>query len=663
MQQRSATGPKKQAIRSHSGRRAQHPHWRHPTKRQLAVAARHTRNKLGASSRTPSKDVSPRTKREKSSPRLQTVERCVSIVIPACNEASTLKRTLPRLKRWKRVQEIVVVANGCGDNTAAVARQAGARVLEFSEKLGHDTGRAVGAAAAQGKYLLFLDGDIIWRRQDLVPFVRALERGADVALNTYPLPASRFFDHPTAAAKRALNMVLRRRDLKASSLTAVPHAIRRSALEKIGIPSLAVPPLAQAKAVLAGMKVVACHYVDVGSRNRWKPRFRTNYQTKDVIIGDHLEAIHHIVQVKGQRGGFSDLYRQRNVVEQVQPGSAATDHSGNLAEQGNETPPPRIAAVVPARNEAKTIRSVLRSLKQVRANPILVVDNGSKDGTRRVAQAHGGAVCSFSQSLGHDVGRSVGALIAGQPQCLLVSDADFAVPPNLLRVFANRVLSQHVDVALNHLSRKLKRSQLRDPVSTMKLFLNIALCRPDLGAASLTAVPHALSQKALETIPAVELAVPPKALVRAVTSGLSVKPACFVNVISRNRYRPKLHARRHGSLLEQMVIGDHVEALALLFARKGPRGGFPQPRKLLVLTAAIQEAQSQVHEENTAPRADQQVPPPPDPLQEPAPGPERAPKSQPVKPPLDLLRLEDPFEDDPFVDAAGEHTAVNRKAF
>ncbi|WKL03635.1 hypothetical protein Q0F98_09285 [Paenibacillus amylolyticus] len=38
-------------------------------------------------------------------------------------------------------------------------------------------------------------------------------------------------------------------------MTAIPHAISRKGLEVMGISSLEVPPLAQAKAVIGGLRV------------------------------------------------------------------------------------------------------------------------------------------------------------------------------------------------------------------------------------------------------------------------------------------------------------------------------------------------------------------------------------------------------------------------
>ena len=52
------------------------------------------------------------------------------ILIPACNEAPFIERTLERLAGQTKDVEPIVIVNGSQDNTADLARAAGARVLE-----------------------------------------------------------------------------------------------------------------------------------------------------------------------------------------------------------------------------------------------------------------------------------------------------------------------------------------------------------------------------------------------------------------------------------------------------------------------------------------------------------------------------------------------------
>lgn len=522
----------------------------------------------GQRTRIANRTVSKQTHAKREAPR--SPDPCVSIIMPAQNEAETVRRNIRRLRKWSRVGEIIVIANGCTDNTARIARREGATVIEYKESLGHDTGRAIGARYAKEKFLLFLDADIVWNVAELRPFINHLTRGADVALNTYPDKKCKYYHHPTAIAKRALNIALKRPDLHAASFTTVPHSLRRTVLDKIGYECLATPPLAHARAVLAGLSIVEACYIDVRSRNRWNRRRGKSYSKRELIIGDHLEAMAYVQKKLGERGGFQDGSRQRAVIEPFANGDVASaNHS--------------VAAVIPARNEARTLAAVLREVRDAKIGHVCVVENGSSDGTKDVALQHAAEVQHFDHPLGHDVGRAIGAIATGNAECTVFLDSDFPITAHDLKVFKRSVLKSKVDVALNDLTAGLPPFRRRDMVSTMKAFLNICLHREDLGVCSMTAIPHALSRRALETIPAADLAVPPKALVRAVLAGLNIKPVHNVDVVKANRYRRKLHSSRHGSPVAQMIVGDHLEAIALLIDNRGRRGGFVQPRKLAVL--------------------------------------------------------------------------------
>jgi hypothetical protein len=183
------------------------------------------------------------------------------------------------------------------------------------EPLGHDVGRSIGARAAKGNVLLFIDGDMVIQARHLRPFVQAIASGeADVALNDYSGPTGGVDVHPVVLAKHALNIVLDRQDLKGTSLTAVPHAMNRHAIDTVGTDSLAVPPLAQAKAVEAGLRIKPVYHVNVGKKNRRRYRRERTQPLDQLIVGDHLEAIKWLTDRSGERGGCGDNDRNRHLV-------------------------------------------------------------------------------------------------------------------------------------------------------------------------------------------------------------------------------------------------------------------------------------------------------------------------------------------------------------
>lgn len=513
----------------------------------------------------------------------------LSIVIPVHESASRLPATIAALYRWPAVREVLVVANGVPHQTLVLLRKTQARILYYAQPLGHDVGRAIGAMHATAPYILFLDADIPFTIAELRPFLQAMRTGSDIALNSYPLTTTNRYDHSTAVVKRALNLALDRADLGASSMTTVPHAIRRSALQRVSVEYLAIPPVFQAHAVLAGLRVDVAAYVQVGQRNRLRKAGSYPYSVHDLILGDHIEAIHHLLQEQGPRGAFPDTIRRRHLV--LHPHRPVTDELINTNQ---------MTAVLPASNESATIESALLALREANVHQVLVVDNGSTDGTADIARRHGANIETYKEQLGHDVGRTLGAIRAtDNTSSVLFIDADFSLPPQGLRPFVEALENGEVDMALNDLTVGLTLHQQRDPVSTMKRFLNLALHRADLGICSPTAVPNALSHRALQTLDRIALSVPPVSLVQAILAGLTVRPVTYVDVVRPNRYRRHFHghmtqkSKRHltPAPVTRLIIGDHLEALQVLIDELGPRAGYPQPRHLQVLTTVQRNLQ------------------------------------------------------------------------
>ncbi|MEU5278088.1 glycosyltransferase family 2 protein [Streptomyces asoensis] len=90
----------------------------------------------------------------------------VSVVVPTRDKADSLRLTLACLARQvcPEPHEIVVVDDGCTDDTADVVASAAARLplrTVPGPRAGRAAARNAGAAAARGSLLLFLDDDIL----------------------------------------------------------------------------------------------------------------------------------------------------------------------------------------------------------------------------------------------------------------------------------------------------------------------------------------------------------------------------------------------------------------------------------------------------------------------------------------------------------------------
>lgn len=105
----------------------------------------------------------------------------VSIIVPARNEAHNLPALLGSLQRLHPApKEIIVVDDHSTDETAAIARDAGARVL-VPPPLPRDwNGKPwacrAGAAIATGRYLLFTDADTVHGKDSLARALSTAQR-------------------------------------------------------------------------------------------------------------------------------------------------------------------------------------------------------------------------------------------------------------------------------------------------------------------------------------------------------------------------------------------------------------------------------------------------------------------------------------------------------
>lgn len=83
-----------------------------------------------------------------------------SIVIPVYNGGDMFKRCLRAVRQSTFTDwELVVVDDGSSDGSDGLAEQSGARVLRTKGRLGPAAARNLGAQAARGHYLYFIDAD------------------------------------------------------------------------------------------------------------------------------------------------------------------------------------------------------------------------------------------------------------------------------------------------------------------------------------------------------------------------------------------------------------------------------------------------------------------------------------------------------------------------
>ncbi len=507
------------------------------------------------------------------------MRRSLSIVIPARNEAGTIRECIAAAQRLRPL-EIIVVANGCADGTAAIAAEMGCRVVAYDEPLGHDVGRAVGARAAKGEVLLFLDADMALPEEELREFVRPVVTGrADVAFNNMDaLFTRKRRPHSTTVWRQVANAMIRRDDLGIDSLLSVPHAMTKDAAVRIGYATLANPIHAHLLAATSRFKLDRSRAVEVIARNRHRPEEHDAppeglSPSEERMIGDHLEALAAVWN--DARGGFADGGRRRDIARRLHAGTmrlpvvSRPRHPSASMLYGGQS----VSIIVPVQNEEATIAAVIREARKIEPTEIIVVANGSSDRTASIAIEEGATVLRFPERLGNDVGRAIGAM-AATGDVLLFIDGDFAVPAAHLYRYAKAAASG-IDLALNDLNHYLDIRFPYNIVTASKYAVNLALNRKPLGVGSFIAVPHAVHRRAADRIGRLEFLSPVKAQVKGLLLGCSAACVMRTDVDRMNRIRPEEHfaAKGHPPAVER-ILGDHAEGIAYLTSTAGPRGLF-----------------------------------------------------------------------------------------
>lgn len=106
----------------------------------------------------------------------------LTVVLPAKNEAEGLRRTLPALCAAFPEAEIIVVDDGSTDQTAAIARDAGVKVLSSPYSMGNGAAIKRGAREATCDVLVFMDADGQHDPAHVLALLAKLEEGYDMVV-------------------------------------------------------------------------------------------------------------------------------------------------------------------------------------------------------------------------------------------------------------------------------------------------------------------------------------------------------------------------------------------------------------------------------------------------------------------------------------------------
>jgi glycosyltransferase involved in cell wall biosynthesis len=119
----------------------------------------------------------------------------------------------------------------------------------------------------------------------------------------------------------------------------------------------------------------------------------------------------------------------------------------------------RVAAIIPAFNEARTIGSVVAGLRGALAR-VVVVDDGSTDGTAQAAREAGAEVMphTVNRGKGHAVRTGLNRVLAGDFTHVLLLDGDMQHLPGEAPRLIDAAVSSRADVVIG--TRVFNRSEM-----------------------------------------------------------------------------------------------------------------------------------------------------------------------------------------------------------
>ena len=106
----------------------------------------------------------------------------LSIIIPAKNEAAAIADVVARAFSLFGDAEIIVVNDGSDDETATMAANAGATVINHPMSLGNGAAIKSGARAASGDILVMMDADGQHQPEEIEKLLEKLDQGFDMAV-------------------------------------------------------------------------------------------------------------------------------------------------------------------------------------------------------------------------------------------------------------------------------------------------------------------------------------------------------------------------------------------------------------------------------------------------------------------------------------------------
>ncbi|HEX7714635.1 MAG TPA: glycosyltransferase family 2 protein [Bacillota bacterium] len=156
----------------------------------------------------------------------------VSILIPAYNEAKTIRDTVYAVKNLDKVDQIIVINDGSKDETSRLAGEAGAEVVDLAQNLGKGGALNFGLQYARGEIIGLLDADLGKSAAEVEKLlIPVLENKADMTIGRFP-PASKKggFGMVTSLAKKGIRWFT---GLEVASPLSGQRVMQRNVIESV----------------------------------------------------------------------------------------------------------------------------------------------------------------------------------------------------------------------------------------------------------------------------------------------------------------------------------------------------------------------------------------------------------------------------------------------
>ena len=233
-----------------------------------------------------------------------------------------------------------------------------------------------------------------------------------------------------------------------------------------------------------------------------------------------------------------------------------SDRVTERADQAETATPdawPRIVAVVPALNEAPSIQQVVDGLlrqTRVRLAEVIVVDNGSTDGTGQIARAAGATVVEEPRR-GYGYACLAGVLAAEHSEIVVLLDGDAADDPDDLPRVLRPLLAGEADLVVGSRALGAREPGSMTPHQVFGNWLAATIMRALYGVAVTDLGPFRAIRR--DDLLALEM--------RELTYGWSVEMMVKAARVSlRYREAPVSYRRRIGESKVAGTVGGSVRA-------------------------------------------------------------------------------------------------------